>query len=144
MRLKIQSLLRCHQLPPQQGETSATSLDAAIAELQTDEPLKMSQRILHEGSFPSSIRPNHSYILLSPGKTRDHSIQLAPNQVFWDIYGAKHIPLPNAKKVVFCLGVVPASSTNQELVEGEPKVAAVGGDLISHQTLLCSQPMAMK
>jgi hypothetical protein len=124
--------------------TNATSLDAAIAELQTDGTVKISQRILHEGSLPSSIRPFHTYILLSPGKSRDHSIQIAPNQVFWDAYGFHLRALPEARKIIFCLGVVPASSTKQELTEGEPKVAVVGGGLISHQTLLCSQPMAMK
>jgi hypothetical protein len=121
-----------------------TNLDPAMAELQADGTLRISQRILDEGSPPSCIRPNHSYTLLSSGKTREHSIKLAPNQVFWDIYGAKHIPLPNAKKIVLCLGIIPASSTYLKLVEDTPEVAGVGGDLISHQTLLCSQPMAMK
>jgi hypothetical protein len=121
-----------------------TDLDPSMAELQANGILKISKRILDEGSPPSSIRPNHTYTLLSPGKTREHSIKLAPNQVFWDIYGAKHIPLPNAKKIVLCLGIIPSSSTYLKLVEDAPEVAGVGGDLISHQTLLCSQPMAMK
>jgi hypothetical protein len=121
-----------------------TDLNPSMAELQADGILKISQRVLDEGSPPSSIRPNHTYTLLSPGKTREHSIKLAPNQVFWDIHGAKHIPLPNAKKIVLCLGVIPASSTYLELTEGEPKVTSVGGQILPLQTLLCSQPMAMK
>jgi hypothetical protein len=121
-----------------------TNLDPAMAELQSDRILKISQRVLDEGSPPSCLRPIHTYTLLSPGKTREHSIPLAPNKVFWDIQGFHLHPLPKAEKIVLCLGVVPASSTHLELTEGEPKVAGVGGALISHQTLLCSQPMAMK
>jgi hypothetical protein len=124
--------------------SKTTSLDPAMAELEANGTLKISQRVLDEGSPPSCFRPIHTYTLLSPGKALEHSIPLTPNQVFWDIHGFNHIPLPNAKKIAFCLGVVPANSTNLELKEGEPRVAAVGGDLISHQTSLCSQPTTIK
>jgi hypothetical protein len=121
-----------------------TNLDPAMAELQADGTLKLSQRVLDEGSPPSSIRPIHTYTLLSPGKTRVHSIPLTSNKVFWDAQGFNLIPLPKAQKVTFCLGVVPASSISLELVEGEPKVSPGGSKLLSLQTLVCSQPMAIK
>jgi hypothetical protein len=124
--------------------TDTTNLNSAFAELQAGGTLKISQRVLDEGSPPSSFRPTHTYTLLSPGKTWDHSIKLAPKEVFWDIYGLDLIPLPKAKKLIFCLGVVPTSSTYLELTEGETRVDPVGSDMISYQTLLCSQPMAMK
>jgi hypothetical protein len=120
------------------------NLNAAMAELQADGNLKISQQVLNEGRPPSSFRPIHAYTLLPPGKTRDHSIPLSPNQVFWDTNGFHLTPLPQAQKVVFCLGLVPVSSTNLELTEGETRVAGVGSKLFGQQTLMCSQPMAMK
>jgi hypothetical protein len=121
-----------------------TNLNPAMVELQADGTLKLSQRVLDEGSPPSSFRPIHTYTLLSPGKTQEHSIQLAPKTVFWDTYGSSLVPLPKAEKMVFCLGVVSASSTSLELIEGKPKVAPVGSGLLAKQTLVCSQPMAIK
>jgi hypothetical protein len=122
----------------------STNLNPAMVELQSDGILKISQRVLDEGSPPSSFRPTHTYTLLSPGKTRDNSIKLVPNQVFWDIYGFDLIPLPKAKQIIFCLGVIPASNTYLELTEGKPTVTAVGSQILPLQTLLCSQPMEMK
>jgi hypothetical protein len=124
--------------------SNTTNLNPAFAELQADGSLKISQRIVDEGSPPSSIPAIHTYTLLSPGKAQYHTIQLAPDQVFWDARGFYLHALPKVQKITFCLGAVPASSTYLELTEGEPKVSPGGSSLISQQTLLCSQPMAMK
>jgi hypothetical protein len=122
----------------------STNLNPAMAELQADGTLKLSQRVLDEGSPPSSIPPIHTYTLLSPGKEHENKIQLAPKSAFWDAYGFNLIPLPKAQKIIFCLGVVPASNTYLKLVEGEPKVSPGGSQLLSQQTLICSQPIAIK
>jgi hypothetical protein len=128
----------------QPGFEAEADPDRVFVEAQPDGTVVITQRALVE-RVPSSKRPLHRAVLVEPGATFTHGLELTLPLTYANPEAPKavhDIPHP-PERVQLCLGYVPAARFDpvalEQVRDGEPELRAISPDLPEAQSRLCSE-----